>query len=280
MLTIFTTFKPFTDSHIKTIQRNALQSWLLLRPRPEVIVFGNDQGVKEVAKEFGVLHVPKIETKQGLPLISSLFMQAQRIAKFPLLCYTNGDIIFMQDVISAINAIFTNAKQFLAVGRRYDYALTEALDFTGDWQKRLQQGVASKSALHGYSGIDYFIFPKGLYRDIPPLVVGRGGWDNWMIYSVRKQGIAVIDITQATTVVHQEHDAPYTRQYAARFSDELAQTNLGLAGGYGNLLTIRDASFLLTKNGLKRNLKGIASLTYPVRLLFSVKRYLQHVWKH
>jgi hypothetical protein len=51
MLTIFTIPKPFRG-HIEVIQRNAIESWLRLRPQCEIILCGDDPGVAEAASEY------------------------------------------------------------------------------------------------------------------------------------------------------------------------------------------------------------------------------------
>jgi len=57
MLTFFTTAKPFRG-HSAVIQRNALQSWRLLHPEVEVILFGNDEGAAEVCADLGLGYEP------------------------------------------------------------------------------------------------------------------------------------------------------------------------------------------------------------------------------
>ena len=76
MLTLFAIPKPFLG-HSETIQRNAIRSWTLLQPRPEIIVFGDDDGTKETAKEFGVHYEPEIARNDyGTPLLHDLFERA------------------------------------------------------------------------------------------------------------------------------------------------------------------------------------------------------------
>jgi hypothetical protein len=54
MLTLFTTAKP-CEGHSGVIQRNALKSCKLLHPEIEIILFGDDAGGAEIAKELGFL---------------------------------------------------------------------------------------------------------------------------------------------------------------------------------------------------------------------------------
>ena len=61
--------------------------------------------------------------------------------------------------------------------------------------------------------IDYFVFPRGMMTEIPPFVIGRPCYDNWILWMVRHRGIPLIDATRAAPVVHQNHD--YTHIKAA-----------------------------------------------------------------
>ena len=93
MLTIFSTPKPF-KGHIGIIQRNAITSWTLLHPQPEIILFGNDEGTAEAAKDIGVLHVSQIARNEfGTPLLNDFFQQAKQQASHQTLCYVNADIV-------------------------------------------------------------------------------------------------------------------------------------------------------------------------------------------
>ena len=55
MLSLFTTAKP-CEGHSGVIQCNALKSWKLLHSEIEIILFGDDAGRAEIAKELGFRH--------------------------------------------------------------------------------------------------------------------------------------------------------------------------------------------------------------------------------
>ncbi len=59
--------------------------------------------------------------------------------------------------------------------------------------------------LRGPAAIDWFVFPSGLFDPLPPFLVGRAGFDNWMIWKARQLG-PVIDATDAVVAIHQPHD--------------------------------------------------------------------------
>src|SRR5579883_936506 len=104
MLTLFTTAKPFLG-HSAVIQRNALQSWTLLHPDIEIILFGDDEGAAEICAELGLRHEPCVlRNPAGLKRIDDYFDRAQRLARHPILCYANCDILFTADFLPAIRS--------------------------------------------------------------------------------------------------------------------------------------------------------------------------------
>ncbi len=96
LLTIFTAPKPFTDPHIATIQRNAIQSWLHLGPDVEVLLVGDEPGMDEAADQYGVKQLPDVRRNEsGTPLVSSIFDLARRESRTPLLTYVNADVLLL-----------------------------------------------------------------------------------------------------------------------------------------------------------------------------------------
>ena len=254
MLTIFTTPKPFRG-HIGVIQTNAIHSWLSLHPKPEVILFGSEEGTAEVASRFGIQHIAEVECSEyGTPLLSSLFSIAQNIAKYKLICYVNADIILMSDFLPAVQRV--HKYPFLMVGQRWDLELNELVNFDdAQWESRLQTRLAEHGKLHAKSGLDYFVFSRGLYDDIPPLAIGRRGWDNWLIYQARFLKVPVIDATKAITAIHQNHDYPHPLDGETDvWKGPEATRNLELTGWGERAFTLEHATRILTSKGIKRTL--------------------------
>src|SRR5712691_9090902 len=97
MLTIFALPKRFRG-HFGVIQRNAISQWARLRPRPEILLFGNEEGTGEIALELGVRHIPEMKCNEyGTPLLSDLFAKAHALASHDILCYVNADIMLLGD---------------------------------------------------------------------------------------------------------------------------------------------------------------------------------------
>jgi hypothetical protein len=253
LITIFTAPKPFTDPHIATIQRNAIRSWLALRPEVDVLLIGEEKGMAEAAAELGVRQLPEVERNaMGTPLVSSMFELARRNSTSPLLSCVNADVMLLPDFIQAARMVREQAQRFLIVGQRWDLKVTEELDFRTGWDKDLRNRLTSQGRLHKATGSDYFIFPRECFTDMPRFAIGRAGWDNWMIYAGRVHGWLVVDASQAITVIHQDHD--YSHLPGGQPHYRLPETgeNVRLAGGRMAIFELRDASHNLVDGRLKR----------------------------
>jgi len=258
MLTIFTTGKSFRG-HNGIIQRNALKSWTLLHPDVEVILFGDDEGAAEVASDLRIKHVPYVEKhKSGMKYLRSFFDPAQQLARHPIVCYINCDIVLTSDFRAAIERLENLHPKFVMVGRRWDLDVQLPLRFENpDWEVDLRRLTLSKGNQRAPNWIDYFVFPRGLYfSQLPGFVIGRVCWDNWLVWRARESGLPLIDASEAVVAVHQNHDYGYHPAGAAGiWSDELAQRNLILAGGKFHLCTIDDATHSLGPAGERRTAK-------------------------
>ena len=255
MLTLFSTPKPF-EGHSNLIQRNALQSWRELHPGIEVILFGDDAGTAEVCRELGLRHEPAVERKaDGTKSLRSIFGQAQEIACHEILCYSNCDVIFTNDFIHALADVARWRGRFLMVGRRWDLEVTEPIHISGaHWQQAILQRARNEGLQRLHYNIDYFAFPRGLYKGIPDLAIGRNWWDQWLLWSASAQGASVIDVSDVVCAVHQNHDYSYhPRGMTGVWYDERAQENFRQAGGWSHLHTIEDARFRFTPKGIVPN---------------------------
>lgn len=251
-LTLFAIPKAF-HGHVGTIQRNAIRSWILLRPRPEIILLGNDPGTAEVAQEFGLKHISDIECNEyGTPLMSSLFGLAQQVGTGSLFAYVNADIILVQDFIAAIERV--PFRRFMLTGQRWNLDVETALTFEPDWEQQLRQQVARSAQQEGPQAMDYFVFSRNTYTEIPPFAIGRLCWDNWMLYKALNLKIPLIDASQAVTAVHQNHD--YNHHPAGRegvFLGPEAAGNLELLGGQHYTYFMLDlANWQMTPQGLRK----------------------------
>jgi hypothetical protein len=245
MLTLFTTPKPFRG-HIGVIQHNALKSWTLLHPDVEIILFGDDEGSAEAARDLGIHNEPYVQRNEsGMKRIDYMFGRAQALARHDVLCYVNCDIILMDDFIRAVERVKMAYSRFLMVGRRWDAPVIDPVDFfDSGWREKIR--TFAHSANHQRDGwwIDYFVFSRHLYGgELPPFVIGTVRWDNWLLWKALDSKLPVVDASEVVFVVHQNHDYNYHPQgKKGVWEGGEAKRNLELAGGWGHIRNISHAT--------------------------------------
>lgn len=244
----FTVPKAFLG-HVGVIQRNAIASWLALESKVEVALFGNEEGVGEVARSLGLLWVPEVPTNEaGTPILSFVFNQAQISMSSPYLCYANADICFTNTLPEALDKLLKSTHIFLMAGQRMNLEIREEI------APNVLTALTNEGRLAGPEWIDYFVFKRGLVGQMPSFAVGRAGWDNWLIWRMRSLGIPVVDATGYVLALHQNHDY---RHVVGGFEETRlgseGEANRALAGGRGRLYTMEQATHRLTPKGLRLN---------------------------
>ncbi|PYU36758.1 MAG: hypothetical protein DMG54_36035, partial [Acidobacteria bacterium] len=161
--TIFSTPKPF-KGHIGIIQRNAITSWTLIKPRPEIILFGSDAGTAEVARELGVRHESEIATNQyGTPLLNDLFLRAETYSQSQTMCYVNTDILLFSRFKRGVDQVSNQLRKFLLCCIKIMITVMCRAEPTGSGKERKQNTICCSTAalstparfwmLHTSSGI-------------------------------------------------------------------------------------------------------------------------------
>ena len=236
------------------IQRNAIRSWMLLKPTPDILLIGYEEGTQDVAQEFGVCHIPEVARNEfGTPLVSSIFEEAEKAATREVMCYLNADILLLSDFMDAVETVHREMPRSLMVGRRWNLDVSAPVVFEEGWEQALIEQVARRGKLVPHFFIDYFVFPKGVWGKIPPFAIGRPAWDNWIIYQACQMDLPVVDLTPAVTVIHQNHDYSHHPQgWTGAMKGEESRRNIALAGEVAHVHSLLDAQYVLTPRGLKQ----------------------------
>lgn len=281
MLTIFSIPgpEPFTEK-IRRSRKNAINSWRRLRPKCEILLFGDGPEVSEFAVQANIQHVQNVSrTEYGTPLLDDVFGKAQNLAMGDVLMFSNCDMLYFDDLYDVIEAV--NFKKFMVCGRRWDMEVDDemALQDEEAWGA-IKDAHHKHGQWHGPSGLDYFIFPKVLKLQIPAFAVGRPGWDSWLIWKMRQTGVSVIDSTGALTAIHQNHDYRHLRLGTSQYSGPEMRRNKRLAGGYRNMLTLREADWVISQRKVvrppwPRRIFSLLGPTLPYRLILAAKRCIK-----
>ncbi len=261
-ITLFAVPKPFSKpglgppSSIDLIQRNAIRSWSQLQPKIDVLLIGDEPGIKRTAEELGVGYADGLEVNHlGTPLLSSAFEIAHQNSTSPFLAYCNCDVILTNDFVHSIERIADcGLDDFVAFGRRTDLELTREIDFTDRQQiEALKADCQARGRQAPVVCKEYFVFPRGSYSSIPDFAVGRGNWDNWMIHAAKQAERPVVDLSGVVSAIHQDHSYRHVGKgrWGCYVSGEEARENQRLAGGR-NVISGSTATWQLDDRGLRK----------------------------
>jgi hypothetical protein len=259
VITLFSLPKAFVGP-VATIQRNALASWTALEG-VQVVLVGDEEGAAEAAAEAGAEHISGVAVSDaGTPRLDDALARVDAVASHPVWCLVNGDIILLDDFLPAVRRVRDASERSMMVGETRDLRIEELIALHDrDVRVALRDRASREGVSRGATAIDYFVFSAGLFDPVPPFVIGRARFDNWLVWRGRERGL-VVDATRAVVAVHQHHDYVHVSGglQEAHFGVE-ADLNLALAGGTRHLYTIYDASHRLTADGrVRRNLGAVA----------------------
>jgi|ERR1035437_248934 hypothetical protein len=205
-VTLFTTPRRFVTP-FDFIQTNALKSWALLDPKPNLVLYGDDwnEGLQALdeARKLGFTIEPVLKRSPGgVPLVSCLFLGAAKIGEIS--CYINADIIVQNDLLPALAKIAQQHESFLAVCGRWNTQILDYMDFADGWQDKLWNKVQTQGSRMPECAIDLFAWRGIVWPTIPNFAIGRYKWDMWLVGNAIGR-VPVIDITPAVRIIHQAH---------------------------------------------------------------------------
>ena len=131
--------------------------------------------------------------------------------------------------------------------RRWDVDVPEPINF-GDagWTEHLRASARTRGSRRDEFWIDLFVFKRGMYLDLPPLIVGHCYWDNWMIWKALVDGVRVIDGT-SFVLVHQNHGySAASGRIRGNSNDPLSMVNLKTIAGLGRVPQLKPSPDALT----------------------------------
>ena len=178
-----------------------------MRPKPKVILFGDEGGTPQALRIPDVELVSEVGTNSfGTPLVSSMFAQADRLATSEVLAFVSADIILTHATMEAARIAMDWSRRFLLVAQRHDVDVRRLLDFDERWEERWAAETVAHGKLHSPGAVDLFMYPRGQYEHMPPFAIGRTSYDNWLLWNTVVSGIPLIDATGFVTLIHQNHD--------------------------------------------------------------------------
>lgn len=256
MITFFTSSKAFQGKDA-IHQYNAIKSWTLLKPRPEILLIGGEEGSAEICKELGVIFIPEVKRNKigrPLPLASDLFNIAQKKASYSLISYINADIIlppnFMDSVQRIINAIPDG--RFLIYGGRWNTEINKLINFKNKrWYKELLARAKKTGWLDDKIAMDYYVIPKNINWDMPDSIFGVNAWESWIPWKAKKLGLPLINATNEISIIHPRHVHSYFQENEFRPLSQEEMHNLKVLGLWRRYTPL-DATHRITGRGIEK----------------------------
>eukprot|EP00049_Salpingoeca_infusionum_P003055 m.62850 g.62850 ORF g.62850 m.62850 type:complete len:879 (+) comp11928_c0_seq4:318-2954(+) len=158
----------------------------------------------------------------GVPQLDCVFDHMQNVSQSEAFIYANTDIMFMPELYSVVSSLFkAYGHTFFGVGKRIDVQTSPSvglLSTMGDsacdlnlqrcstalnniWDPLLQFSLN-----HNRNGIDFFLFSRQHRIKLPPFLVGRIEWDQWLLLSqIADRTITTVEVSDALRVLHIKH---------------------------------------------------------------------------
>lgn len=236
MTTLFSTCKPFKTKRLIQIQNDAIKTWLRLEPKPDIIIFGKDDGVAECCDEHGIDNCINVEYNEyGIPLLSSMFERVEKISKDDVFLLVSSDIVLSQKTMTALEILKKNMKEFCGVCRKTEHKGPNPIDFSDDkWFTKIVMDQTNHYSL--ITSGDFFMYTRGMFKDMPKFSVGRCWCDSWLFHAAMEKN-ALVDLSEYMEIFHLKHD------YSHLYKSNEFETNKALCGN--NLSDVSHANWKL-----------------------------------
>ena len=209
-----TTFKNATGR--KVIQMNTLRNWATFLPRMQPVLFSHQPSVdyENFAEQIGWARfsIPAVNI-HGTPYLNDMILKLindTTIINSPFFYgFANGDILFDDTLPATLSSIAHHVSSLpsapiLITGRRtnFEFPVNRTVNEINDIfviEKMRRFGSLFRSDAE-----DYFFFTRDFpWHNIKRLVIGRPGYDNYLVAMARRLNVTVIDATHTLTALHQ-----------------------------------------------------------------------------
>lgn len=214
LLVWFTTFKNVTVR--QTIQNNTLKNWgkfTSFGMQPVFFTFEATRDYEETARNcgFDIYEISRVNW-HGTPFLDRMVATIMNFSLYNnsvFYGFCNGDILFDESLPRTLSVIIKKisklpAPPILVIGQRTNYKMAR------DWTEpetgfEHVEEFRKNGTLFRTDAIDYFFFtrdfPTHLFKD---LVIGRRGYDNYIVGKALQMQVTVVDATKTLTALHQQ----------------------------------------------------------------------------
>ncbi|KAK2148242.1 hypothetical protein LSH36_507g00019 [Paralvinella palmiformis] len=153
--------------------------------------------------------------RHNLPIIRVIVKDVLSVSSTPFVGYANADVLFDRSLLATLRylseSLDVSKQMVLIVGRRRNIDIKTIDLGSGD---NLTKIISQMDNIRPFVDVaeDYFIISRrGLpWDEIPDFVVGRVGYDNWLVAKARDWNITLIDASRTVLALHQCGTDGYT----------------------------------------------------------------------
>ncbi len=210
ILTLFTTLRDVNTR--RQIHNNTVANWSGLLPfvQPVLFILPRDNPIWiRAALDQGWKVERSVRTRSGIPVLKDMFKVVASKHRSPFLGFANADDLFGASLILTLLQLscshydVIHDRVSLIVGRRRNIDERHVgSDVSG---MAVDRKGKSMRQFHGLAQ-DYFIVSRHsgfCWENVPDFVVGRYGYDNWLITMAQQWNVTLVDASATITVLHQ-----------------------------------------------------------------------------
>ncbi|KAK2146112.1 hypothetical protein LSH36_631g01006 [Paralvinella palmiformis] len=195
----------------KTIHSRLIKNWAALSPHLNPVLFvpfteHNNSWISTAISNNWKVRILYV-LRHNLPVLTAMFKEIMASTATPFIGYANADILFDTSLITTLRylsrRINVTNEMILIVGQRRNVDIEKVDLGSGDNLTKISQ--MDNIQLFINKAQDYFIISRrGLpWNEIPDFVVGRNGYDNWLVTKAQDWNITLIDTSNTVLALHQ-----------------------------------------------------------------------------
>lgn len=249
---------------------------------PSIGTFKRNNTLEQYARELGWKVLPcKGTSEKNVPVLKWMFQHAISEFQSSYYGYANGDILFnagLTKTLSDLSEVLRSLPSLLIIGARTDCRVDKCLVQITSHQRQQQLELLTQSPKLRQrlemlkqtpevlnqrrpevrnrraevvlkSAQDYFLTTRNGFdwRTIPEFVIGRAGYDNWIVVSALVRGVAVIDASGTIKAWHQMIEGESHSSHLVQPETNDSRVNYDLAGrGFDYSVGVMDCATMET----------------------------------
>jgi hypothetical protein len=194
--------KPISNEKLKTIQYNSINSWKWIDCEKEILIFNRDESIKNMCDELKVTNIDDYESSEfsDLPTWRTMRDKAVEIANDDdIIIWVNSDIVFDDTLYFTISELKLSLSEFILTGKRKNWPNYWRLNDKEEISKIEFDKIGNEYE------VDYFIFNKKHFSDLPKFFIARMRFDNYLLKMAIDNVEYTLDSTFAINSYHHQH---------------------------------------------------------------------------